>query len=132
MEPPEHRGIAAPAGLAGDPAFEEPWQAKAFAITVLLHERGLFAWTEWADVLSRHCAGLHPSAGNAASSGDAGAYYSAWMRALEEIVSAKGLASPALIEDTAEAWQRAAHATPHGQPIELKNGRAEATDSGRH
>ena len=29
-------------------AFEEPWQAQAFALTLDLHGRGAFTWTEWA------------------------------------------------------------------------------------
>ena len=33
--------------------FKEPWEAKAFALTLQLHERGLFTWPEWADALSR-------------------------------------------------------------------------------
>ena len=32
--------------------FAEPWQAEAFAMTVALHERGLFSWGEWAAALS--------------------------------------------------------------------------------
>jgi hypothetical protein len=35
-----------------EPAFAEPWQAQAFAITLALHERGLFTWSEWADRLA--------------------------------------------------------------------------------
>ena len=34
------------------PVFDEPWQAEAFAMTVALHERGLFSWAEWAAALS--------------------------------------------------------------------------------
>ncbi|RUW45405.1 nitrile hydratase accessory protein, partial [Mesorhizobium sp. M1A.F.Ca.ET.072.01.1.1] len=30
-----------------DPVFAEPWQAEAFAITVALHDSGLFSWSEW-------------------------------------------------------------------------------------
>ena len=29
------------------PVFGEPWEAQAFAITLALHQRGLFTWTEW-------------------------------------------------------------------------------------
>lgn len=31
--------------------FAEPWQARAFALTVHLQERGLFTWTEWTEAL---------------------------------------------------------------------------------
>ena len=30
----------------GGPVFREPWEAQAFAMTLSLHERGLFTWPE--------------------------------------------------------------------------------------
>jgi nitrile hydratase accessory protein len=91
-----------------DPVFAEPWQASAFAMTVALHERGLFTWNEWAEAL-----------GAEVKSGDA--YYDCWLRALEKMLAAKAATSVADIERTAAAWKRAAQATPHGQPILLAN-----------
>ena len=32
------------------PVFTAPWQAQAFAMTLALHERGVFTWPEWATV----------------------------------------------------------------------------------
>jgi nitrile hydratase accessory protein len=91
------------------PVFREPWEARAFAIAVSLHQRGVFAWTEWAAVLAREI------------KGDDGAsdYYTLWLRALERLVQEKGVATAAALHDTAEAWKHAAEHTPHGQPIEL-------------
>src|SRR3954454_20758194 len=37
---------------AEGPVFREPWEAQAFAMTLALHERGLFKWPEWAAPLS--------------------------------------------------------------------------------
>src|SRR5439155_20316164 len=37
---------------ADGPVFREPWEAQAFAMTVALYRRGLFAWTEWAAALA--------------------------------------------------------------------------------
>jgi nitrile hydratase accessory protein len=91
-----------------EPVFAEPWQASAFAMTVALHERGVFSWTEWAELV-----------GAELTSGDD--YYDCWLRALEKLVMKKGAASAREINDTVEAWRRAAHATPHGQPILLEN-----------
>ena len=91
-----------------EPVFAEPWQASAFAMTVALNERGAFTWSEWADVL-----------GAELKSGDD--YYDCWLRALEKLVVRKGAASIHEIDVTTEAWHRAAHATPHGQPILLEN-----------
>ena len=41
-----------PAPSAAQGAFAQPWQAHAFALTLLLHERGLFSWGQWAAMLS--------------------------------------------------------------------------------
>ena len=40
-----------PRAADGEPVFAEPWQAKAFAMTLELYERGLFTWPEWAATL---------------------------------------------------------------------------------
>ena len=32
---------------ADGPVFAEPWQAQAFAMTLALHQNGLFTWVEW-------------------------------------------------------------------------------------
>ena len=37
---------------ADGPVFREPWEAQAFAMTLALHERGLFTWPEWAAALA--------------------------------------------------------------------------------
>jgi nitrile hydratase accessory protein len=96
------------------PVFAEPWQAEAFAMVVALHERGMFTWPEWAEALSSEV-------GQGSAASDASDYYERWLKALEKLLSAKGIAGPAEIEALAEAWQRAAHATPHGKPILLEN-----------
>ena len=95
MKPPEDR------------VFNEPWEAQAFAMVVKLHERGAFTWTEWAETLGREI-----------KSSDR-PYYEHWLSALEKIAEAKGLMSNNERLERVAAWDRAAHATPHGQPIEL-------------
>jgi nitrile hydratase accessory protein len=94
--------------------FAEPWQAEAFAITLALHEKGCFSWPEWAAALS---AALR----KAGQSGDQTPYYDCWLAALEALIVAKGVASRNDVDDLALRWQRAAEATPHGQPIVLSN-----------
>ena len=37
---------------ADGPVFREPWEAQAFAMALVLHERGLFTWSEWAATLA--------------------------------------------------------------------------------
>ncbi len=66
------------------PVFGEPWQAQAFAMTLALHERGVFTWTEWARTLSE-------AIRDAQASGDpdrGDTYYAHWLDALERICTA--------------------------------------------
>jgi nitrile hydratase accessory protein len=98
------------------PVFREPWHAQAFAMTVALHERGRFTWGEWAEALSRALAGQ--AAGDDAED----AYYRAWLDALETLLAAKGLVGEAERAARQDAWDAAARATPHGQPITLAGG----------
>ena len=97
-----------------EPVFAEPWQAEAFALTVALHERGLFSWSEWAQALSAE-------PGFFTSAADGSDYYDHWLAALEKLLAAKGVAPTPEVDAVAAAWERAAHATPHGQPILLEN-----------
>jgi nitrile hydratase accessory protein len=100
---------------ADGPVFREPWEAQAFALAVQLQERGLFTWDEWADAL-----GAEIAAAQKAGDADLGnTYYRHWLSALERLVVSKGAASQAGLENTKDAWDRAAKATPHGQPIVL-------------
>ena len=83
-------------------------------MTVALNERGLFSWAEWAAALSAEV--KQPDA-----AADGSDYYDCWLRALEKLLAAKGVAASGDVDRLAEAWQRAAHATPHGKPILLEN-----------
>ena len=100
----------------GSPVFGEPWEAHAFGLAVQLHERGVFTWPEWAAVLADEIVRAQ-----GAGDPDTGeTYYRHWLAALETLVADKGAASEEEQERTREAWRRAAHRTPHGQPIELR------------
>ncbi|GEO86776.1 MULTISPECIES: nitrile hydratase accessory protein [Alphaproteobacteria] len=103
-----------PKSTEGDPVFGEPWHAQAFAMTVHLHERGLFSWGEWAKSLSDE---LHRP-GRAADGSD---YFDGWVAALTTLLAAKGLAETETVLSLQESWKRAAEATPHGSPIVLAN-----------
>ena len=98
------------------PPFDEPWQAQVFAMAVSLEQRGVFGWSEWTRALGAEIAAGPDEAGHET-------YFQAWLRALEKILIAKGVASGADLHDLAEAWRAAAEATPHGRPIVLGAGR---------
>lgn len=107
-----------PGLLAGGnegPVFREPWEAQAFAMTVELHRQGHFTWPEWAA-----CLGVEIKAAQARGDADTGeTYYEHWLRALEKLVAAKRLSSAEELDERRDAWERAARATPHGEPIVL-------------
>jgi len=98
------------------PIFREPWEAQAFAMTLALHEQGLFSWSEWAGALAAQIA-----AAQASGDPDLGdTYYHHWLTALEKLVAAKGASSLEELIRCARAWGHAAERTPHGQPIDLQ------------
>jgi nitrile hydratase accessory protein len=104
-----------PCGPEG-PVFREPWEAEAFAMAVALHERGLFAWSEWtaalADEIKRAQAEGDPDSGET--------YYRHWLGALERMVAEKGITDVAALARYRDAWDHAADRTPHGAPILLQ------------
>jgi nitrile hydratase accessory protein len=113
------RAVDANPGLprnSDGPLFREPWEARAFAMALALHQAGLFTWDEWAETLGDEIR-------RAQSVGDPDTgetYYRHWLPALERIVGEKGVASAQLLARYHHAWDHAAERTPHGQPIELR------------
>lgn len=97
------------------PVFREPWEARAFAMALALHARGLFTWTEWADALAQQI-----KLAQADGDPDTGeTYYRHWLATLEKLVAAKDIAPASELHRYRDAWDHAADRTPHGQPIEL-------------
>ena len=94
--------------------FPEPWAAEAFGMTVHLHERGVFSWSEWAAALTHQ---VH-APGRAADGSD---YFDCWVEALCALLGDKGVADAQTLNALQQSWQRAAEATPHGQAILLSN-----------
>ena len=116
---PTLRVVTAVPGIPRDadgPIFREPWEAQGFAMALVLHERGLFTWPEWAstlgDEIKRAQAGGDPDTGET--------YYQHWLKALERLVAEKGVTTGETLRRYRDAWDRAADRTPHGQPIELR------------
>ena len=93
------------------PVFREPWEAQVFAMIVSLHERGVFTWNEWAQALGKEL-----------KSASEENYYESWLKTLETLVERNYILRHEERLDRIEAWDRAARATPHGEPIELSRG----------
>lgn len=106
-----------PLGDDGAPVFREPWEAQAFALTLALHGRGLFIWPEWAQALASEIRRARARG----DPDDGSTYYRHWLAALEGLATGKGVTSDRALADRRAAWDRAAHATPHGAPIVLEN-----------
>ena len=100
---------------APEPAFEAPWHAQVFALTVHLNEAGHFAWPDWAmrfgATLARH--GLDRDL----NGGDD--YFAAWLETLEGFLADLGLTQPDLVNTLRDQWEAAYLRTPHGAPVTL-------------
>jgi nitrile hydratase accessory protein len=87
LDPRELASLPAIPRDAGEPVFREPWEAQAFALAVGLHERGRFAWREFAERLAAQIA----AARERGEPDDGGRYYEHWLAALEALLAAKDL-----------------------------------------
>ena len=95
--------------------FAEPWQAHAFAMTLQLHEKGVFSWPEWAAALTQETR----QAQALGDPDDGHHYYQHWLNALERMVIDRQLGTPDQIHELEHAWEDAAARTPHGEAIVL-------------
>lgn len=99
-----------PAGLPPDgPIFQEPWEARVFALVVSLGRAGLFTWAEWTGALAERT--------RASLCGEA--TYDVWLDTLETLLITKAETDRAVLDRLREAWRAAAEAAPHGRPIVL-------------
>jgi nitrile hydratase accessory protein len=97
------------------PVFNQPWEAKAFALAVQLSEAGCFTWPEWVGIFSREI-----KAAQERGDPDLGdTYYRHWLNALERICAAKGLVGGEDMRRRKATWRRAYLNTPHGRPVNL-------------
>ncbi len=74
----------APVDVNDEITFQNPWEAKAFALVVQLHQEEHYTWTEWAEQLSIEI----KRAGEKQSGED---YYRLWLKAAELLIVKKGL-----------------------------------------
>ncbi len=109
------------------PVFSAPWEAKAFAMTLDLHRRGLFDWAEWCDALSEEI-----KAAQMAGDPDLGdTYYQHWLSALEKLVAEKQVTTMDNLVAVKEDWRAADHHRGFGEAPVLVRG-AGKTDHHRH
>ncbi|WP_299354611.1 nitrile hydratase accessory protein [uncultured Shimia sp.] len=98
-----------------EPIFEAPWHAQLFALTVHLHERGVFDWPQWTKDFGATLA-EHRLSGDLNGGDD---YFNAWLATLEKVLVSNDMAPPASVASMRDAWEQAYLATPHGKPVRL-------------
>ena len=106
------------AGVDGEPAFDEAWQAEALAIADTLVRNGMFSAGAWSAALGK--ALREAEAGGAAD--DQATYYQCVLSALEDLIARHSEIDAQAMAAKREAWERAYLATPHGQPVKLEPG----------
>ncbi|AHD08779.1 nitrile hydratase accessory protein [Phaeobacter gallaeciensis] len=98
-----------------EPAFDQPWHAQVFALTVHLNENGVFSWGDWvwrfSATLRRHGLAKDLNGGED--------YFAAWLETLELYLAEVGTVAAEDAVDMRLKWETAYLATPHGQPVRL-------------
>ena len=92
------------------PPFAAPWQAHAFALTLALHERGVFSWPQWTAALAATIARAQARG----EPDDGHTYYHHWLDALKALLQERGLADAATLHALEHAWEDAAARTLRG------------------
>jgi nitrile hydratase accessory protein len=87
----------------GDPTFDAPWQARAFATVVSLHRQGRFEWNEFQARLVETVQAADDDAAVSLDEASETDYYEHWLTAAESLLREKGLLDDAeLAARTAE------------------------------
>lgn len=118
MSNPETTAIGLFKRSDNEPVFDDPWQVQVLAMAETLSKTGAFTAIEWSEVLDEELQRRQASG----EPDDATTYYEAALKSLERLLIQGGIVTPKMISDHRDAWIRAYHDTPHGQPVNLENG----------
>ena len=91
------------------PVFEQPWEAKVFALVVQLQESGRFTWDEWEEELAKSL-GDNP---DLSSDEVRASYYHHWMQTLERILKARDVDTVGIAEIEDRIIAHANHSHHH-------------------
>ena len=116
MPDPDLQSLKPLAGVDGQPAFAEAWQAEALALADTLVQNGLFSAGAWSDALGE---ALRQAEANGASD-DQETYYRCVLSALEGLVARHSEIDLQAMSGKRRDWEEAYLSTPHGQPVKLK------------
>ena len=81
----------------GELVFEAPWEGRAFGMAVALSDQQVYAWEDFRQRLIAEIATA--DAANSSST-----YYERWTAALESLLTARGLISPAELDARAAEY----------------------------
>lgn len=90
LQLPDGAALIPPAVADPDRAFDEPWQARVFALVVELNRRGVLDWGDWAGRL-----GAAIAQADAMAADQQPGYHGAWLSAFEGWLDEQGLLPPA-------------------------------------
>ncbi|SHN21127.1 nitrile hydratase accessory protein [Pseudomonas asturiensis] len=111
-----------------DHAFDYPWQAGMFSLTVNLYKTGLFPWSQWVEFFSNEIKRSPRRPDESVND----AYYRQWAVAFEAMLETLGLVTGESVEETAQAWRLAYLNTPHGLPVLLENANCSPAKAHHH
>lgn len=117
LSPPDAAPGTSAEPARSEPAFAEPWQARAFAIAILASKQGCFTWSEWTHALSRELQRASDVDAQAAG----GAYFDCWLSALQSLLVGKGVVGRGELLERKDAWEDAYRRTAHGVPVSLSS-----------
>jgi nitrile hydratase accessory protein len=112
---PDLGAIARIPSKDGEPVFQAPWEARAFAMAVTLFEQRHYTWREFQDRLIAEIAAPGASADPEQSS--IAGYYEHWLSALEKLLSEKGLVMADVLE--AKVSELASAPAPYDEDASL-------------
>jgi nitrile hydratase accessory protein len=90
----------------GDPTFEAPWQARAFATVVTLHRRGHFEWNEFQARLVETVQAADDDVEASLDETSEHDYYEHWLAAAESLLRDEGLLDGAELDARTDEFER--------------------------
>jgi hypothetical protein len=102
--------------MDGEPVFDEPWQAQVLAMVDTLIADTVIDATLWSDTLGAEL----KKAQSLGADDDINTYYKAVLQSLERLLDQYSGISEVEVSNKRDAWEQAYLATPHGQPVKLK------------
>lgn len=94
-----------------EPAFQSPWEAKAFAMVNQLTSSEHWSWPEWTDAFAQEIAAAE------SDQTDTSTYYERWVSACEKLLVAKGmLDSNAINQRIEQLLMEQERDSGHGSP----------------